>query len=105
MVSTVQPTVPVFQGSGYDTWSIKMMTFLIYEELWELVYKGYVEEELPTDDIGKVRKKDVKALLFIQQGVAESIFHIISKATKSKEAWDALQSQYQNTTKVLRVIS
>ena len=38
---------------------------------------------------------------FIQQAITESIFPQISKATKSKEAWDTLQTKYQSTSLVL----
>ncbi|XP_034686505.1 ankyrin repeat-containing protein At5g02620-like isoform X2 [Vitis riparia] len=100
MVILIQPTIPFFEGNGYDTWSIKMRTLFISEDLWELVDKGYVEEEIPRDAIRDVLKNDAKALFFIQQAITESIFPQISKATKSKEAWDTLQTKYQSTTKV-----
>ncbi|KAL6343148.1 hypothetical protein AAG906_020937 [Vitis piasezkii] len=98
MVIPIQPTIPFFEGNGYDTWSIKMRTLFISEDLWELVDKGYVEEEIPRDAIRDVRKNDAKALFFIQQAISESIFPQISKATKSKEAWDTLQTKYQSTS-------
>lgn len=82
-----------------------MKTLFISEDLWELVVKGYVEEETPTTTIGDVRKRDAKALFFIQQAIGESIFPQISKATKSKEAWDALQTRYHRTIKVLNYIT
>ncbi|XP_010650279.1 protein ACCELERATED CELL DEATH 6 isoform X1 [Vitis vinifera] len=100
MVISIQPTIPFFEGKGYDTWSIKMRTLFISEDLWELVDKGYVEEEIPRDAMRDVRKNDAKALFFIQQAITESIFPQISKATKSKEAWDTLQTKYQSTSLV-----
>ncbi|XP_059592994.1 ankyrin repeat-containing protein ITN1 isoform X3 [Vitis vinifera] len=98
MVISIQPTIPFFEGNGYDTWSIKMRTLFISEDLWELVDKGYVEEEIPRDAMRDVRKNDAKALFFIQQAISESIFPQISKAMKSKEAWDSLQTKYQSTS-------
>ncbi|XP_034686330.1 protein ACCELERATED CELL DEATH 6-like [Vitis riparia] len=77
-----------------------MKTLFISEDLWELVDKGYIEEEIPGDAIRDVRKNDAKALFFIQQAITESIFPQISKATKSKEAWDTLQTKYQTTSLV-----
>ncbi|XP_019075300.1 ankyrin repeat-containing protein ITN1-like [Vitis vinifera] len=100
MVISIQPTVPLFQGNGYDSWSIKMRTLFISEDLWELVDKGYAEEEIPRDAMRDVRKNDAKALFFIQQAITDSIFPQISKATKSKEAWDTLQTKYQSTSLV-----
>ncbi|XP_010650366.2 uncharacterized protein LOC104879383 isoform X2 [Vitis vinifera] len=75
-----------------------MRTLFISEDLWELVDKGYVEEEIPRDAMRDVRKNDAKALFFIQQAISESIFPQISKAMKSKEAWDSLQTKYQSTS-------
>ncbi|XP_059592996.1 ankyrin repeat-containing protein NPR4 isoform X2 [Vitis vinifera] len=100
MVIPIQSIIPCFQGSGYDIWSSKMRTLFISEDLWELVDMGYIEEEISKNAIRDVRKKDAKALFLIQQAIAENIFPQISKATKSKEAWDALQIEYQRTTKV-----
>ena len=81
-----------------------MRTLFISEDLWELVDKGYVEEEIPRDAMRDVRKNDAKALFFIQQAITESIFPQISKATKSKEAWDTLQTKYQSTSLVLALL-
>ena len=78
-----------------------MKTLFIFEDLCELVDKGYAEDDIPRDTIRDVRKKDARALFFIQQAIAESIFPQISKATKSKEAWNALQTKYQSIIKVL----
>ena len=41
------------------------------------------------------KKKDCKALFYIQQNVDNQHFEKISKATRSKEAWDILEN-YQN---------
>lgn len=46
------------------------------------------------------RKKDAKALFFLFQSVHESVFPRIAAATKSKEAWDTLQTAYQGMEKV-----
>ncbi|KAL6342328.1 hypothetical protein AAG906_007542 [Vitis piasezkii] len=90
MVISIQPSIPFLQGNGYDIWSTKMKTLFISQHLWELVDKGYAEEDIPRDTIRDVRKKDARAFIFPQ----------ISKATKSNEAWNALQTKYQSTTKV-----
>ena len=87
-----------------------MKTLLFSEDLWDIVHDGYTM--LPPDhtlsDVEKVklkedRKQDSKALFLIQQGVAESIFSRIISATKSKEAWDLLQQEFQGSTKVQMV--
>ena len=78
-----------------------MRTLFISEDLWELVDKGHVEEEISRDASRDVGKKDARALFIIQQAIAESIFPQISKATTSKEAWDALQTKYRSTIEVI----
>ena len=78
-----------------------MRTLFIFEDLWELVDEGYAEEEMPRDAVKDVRMRDAKAFFLIQQAIAESIFPLISKATKSKEAWDAVQTEYQSTVEVI----
>ncbi|KAK4424684.1 hypothetical protein Salat_1662000 [Sesamum alatum] len=81
-----------------------MKTLFISQDLWELVEKGYNEEGVTADALKDLRKKDAKALFFIQQAIDDAIFSSRTSATtKSKEPWDALRNGYQGTTKVLTV--
>ncbi|TXG64214.1 hypothetical protein EZV62_011208 [Acer yangbiense] len=77
-----------------------MKTLFISQDLWEYVAEGYATKGVAVDVLKDVKKKDAKALFFIQQSVAESIFPRISAATKSKEAWDALKNGYQGNAKL-----
>ncbi|KAL0448186.1 UNVERIFIED_CONTAM: hypothetical protein Slati_1946500 [Sesamum latifolium] len=62
------------------------------------------EEGVAANALKDLKKKDAKALFFIQQAVDNAVFSSrISAATKAKEAWDALRNGYQGTTKVLTV--
>ncbi|GAV88680.1 hypothetical protein CFOL_v3_32102 [Cephalotus follicularis] len=61
-----------------------MMTFFIAQELWQLVENGFAET---TADVRVLRKKDAKAMLVLQQAVAELIFSPIVGATRSRQAW------------------
>ena len=73
--------IPVFDGEGYEIWSKKMKTLFLSQELWDLVeqgYKGFGENSKL--GLRECRKKDAKALYFIQQGVSHSIFPIIMEA-------------------------
>ena len=108
--SLTQPQIPQFKGENYDFWSIKMKTLFSSQDLWDLIEIGYpvpVDQDTYTtwtqaqkDQLKDNKKKDSKALFLIQQAVHESIFPRIAAATKSKEAWDILQSAYQGTNKV-----
>ena len=82
-----------------------MKALFASQGIWELVETGYAE---PTDaaalaaltvaqrdQLKSDRKKDAKALFFLFQSVHESVFPWITAATKSKEAWDILKTDYQ----------
>ncbi|KAK5772832.1 hypothetical protein PVK06_049131 [Gossypium arboreum] len=94
-VNLSQPLVPIFQGINYGVWSTKMKTLFLSQDLWDLVENGYSEEEVAAETLKDIRKRDAKALFFIQQAVDESIFPRIEAVTRSKEAWDTLRMAYQ----------
>ena len=99
-VSLSQPMVPIFKGENYEFWSIKMKTLIKSQDLWDLVEQGYADP----DEEGKLkenRKKDSKALFFIQQALHESVFSRIAAATTSKEAWLILQNEFKGSSKVI----
>ena len=79
--------IPEFNGSDYDYWCIKMMTFLIRKDLWEIVETGYAEPEDWTtlnanDRVSKKesRRKNAQALFHIQIYLDKSLFSIIACA-------------------------
>ena len=102
-ISSSQPLILVFNGEKYEFWSIKMKTLFKSQDLWDLIENGYSE---PDDDEARLKenkKKDSKALFFIQQAVHENIFSRIMGATTSKEAWRILQKEFQGDAKVIAV--
>ena len=102
VVSISQPSIPVFKGDCYEFWSIKMKTLFKSQELWDLVETGYDDP----DEEGRLKenkKKDNKALFFIQQAVHESIFSKIAAVTTAREAWLTLQIPYQGSSRVIIV--
>ena len=101
------PSIPIFEGENYDFWCIKMKTLFISQDVWELVENGYEDydsqENLTNtqkEELKKNRKIDAKALLFIQQGVGNTIFPRIMRASKAKEVWDILLQEFQGDIKV-----
>lgn len=67
-VSISQAALPIFDGEGYEHWSIMMRTLFRSQDLWEFVENGFPEQ----DEEGKLRenrKKDAKALYLIQQAL------------------------------------
>eukprot|EP01018_Ginkgo_biloba_P039433 Gb_15074 [translate_table: standard] len=102
--------IPQFTGENYEYWSIKMKTLPLSQDLWELVEGGFYE---PTDQnalnaltsdqrtqLRDNRKKDNRALFAIQFALDIPIFPRIASMTKSKDAWDTLQTAYQGSDKV-----
>ena len=104
------PQIPQFNGKNYDYWAITMNTLFYSQDIWKSMENGFQEPadaatcnyltQEKNDLLGDNRKKDSKALLYIFQAVHESIFPRNAIATKSKQAWDTLQTAYQGMGKV-----
>ena len=103
-------SVPIFSGEHYDHWCVKMKTIFRSKELWEYVEEGYEEPEA-TDGLNdqqlkslkEHRKKDARALSYIQQGVSPDIFSRIMGADSAMEAWEILQKEFKGNVKVKNV--
>lgn len=87
-----------------------MKTLFASNDLWDLVKNGYedfAEQERVSaaqrNELKEKQKNDAKALFMIQQGLEDTIFPRIMAATTSKEAWDLLQEEYQDTLKIITV--
>ncbi|KAH0724802.1 hypothetical protein KY284_000667 [Solanum tuberosum] len=100
-----QPLIPVFNGEKYKFWSIKMKTLFRSQELWDLIEDGFTEvaqsDAKEEKRLKEIRKKDAKALFFIQQVVHEIIFSRITTATTSRDAWLILKTEFQGSSKVI----
>ena len=82
------------EGVRFERWCVKMKTLLRSQDVWDLVKKGVVE----TDDETR-KKKDAKALYFLQQAVDEDTFTSIEHVTTTKEAWGILKAEFQGDSK------
>lgn len=87
-----------------------MQTFLILQDLWNLVYEGYVEPDVVAfvgltigerKELLETRKKYVKDLFVIQIMIYVTIFPKIAKCKFSKVAWDTLVSSYKGSSRVI----
>ena len=63
---------------------------------------GYQEQDEEAR-LKENKKKDSKALFFIQQAMYETLFSRIAVATTSKQAWTVLQKEFQGSTRVITV--
>lgn len=78
------------------------------QEVSEIMQNGYEDLVVSPSDAQKnaykeAKTKDCKALFYIQQNVHNQHFEKISKATRSKEAWDILENYYTGGDKVKQV--
>jgi len=68
-----------------------MKTMFKSQELWDLVEDWYTKPDpapvQPNQWLRQPRKKDVKALFFIQLALVDEIFVRIVAATTSNQAW------------------
>lgn len=80
-----------------------MQTMLKSQELWEIVENGYVEPVESDRKLRENRKKDAKALFFIQSALDDDIFPRISSTRTAKEAWDTIKHEYFGDKKVIAV--
>ncbi|XP_070018813.1 uncharacterized protein [Nicotiana sylvestris] len=104
--SSSQPLIPIFTGEKYEFWSIKMKTLFKSQGVWELVEVGFVDQASSNKEVKKlkeIKKKDAKALCFIQQAVHDTIFSRIAAATASSQAWKILEKEFQGSAKVITV--
>ncbi|KAG6470941.1 hypothetical protein ZIOFF_072029 [Zingiber officinale] len=80
-----------------------MKTLFRSQNLWDLVEKGFDDEDADKGRLKENRKKDSKALFILQQAIHETIFSRIATASFSKEAWEILQKEFQGSSKVIAV--
>lgn len=105
--------VPVFDGTHYECWSVKMKTFLKAIDLWDVVEteivqpeeissayqkfeEGYASSSSSTASASWIQwmeMKDTTALHMIQNALTFEIFPWIASATSSKEAWEILSAK------------
>lgn len=93
-----QPSVPLFNGEDYDYWNIMMKTLFRFNGLWEVVEKGFTEEEAR---VAENKQNDAHALFLIQQPMHRSMFSTIAAANTAKEAWGTLKIQFQGNPKIM----
>ncbi|XP_004515992.1 uncharacterized protein [Cicer arietinum] len=100
--------LPILDGKNWERWSASMRSLLGSQEVFEIVQDGY--EQLaanPTErqqtTFKDCKKRDCKALFYIQQSVDSNNFDRISKAATSKEAWEILVKYYTGREKAKKM--
>ncbi|CAL2234203.1 unnamed protein product [Prunus armeniaca] len=99
---------PIFNGSNYDFWRIKMCTIFKSHKLWDMVETGFEPvkkedgEALTTAQKLTLEEniaKDAKALGLIHNAVFDDIFPRIALKESAKEAWEILQKEFRGDKK------
>ncbi|GKC32332.1 retrovirus-related pol polyprotein from transposon TNT 1-94 [Tanacetum coccineum] len=108
--ATTAPAIPVFSGTHYHIWAVKMKTYLKSQGLWKIVE---TDESIPAlrenPTVAQLRtyeteslKKD-KALTCLHSGIADQIFTSIMDLETPKAVWDKLQETFEGTDRVKAV--
>ncbi|GJY96945.1 retrovirus-related pol polyprotein from transposon TNT 1-94, partial [Tanacetum coccineum] len=108
--ATTAPAIPVFSGTHYHIWAVKMKTYLKSQGLWKVVE---TDESTPAlgenPTVAQLRtyeteslKKD-KALTCLHSGIADQIFTSIMDLETPKAVWDKLQETFEGTDRVKAV--
>ncbi|KAB2619895.1 hypothetical protein D8674_037461 [Pyrus ussuriensis x Pyrus communis] len=89
MAAIVVPTV--LNRKNYVDWSSRIKSYLLAEDLWDVVegsYRPPVREGECDNEAWK--KKNVKALYAIQSSCGDDTYQLVKTETKAKQAWDTL---------------
>ncbi|XP_026428273.1 ABC transporter H family member 2-like [Papaver somniferum] len=87
-----------------------MENIFSYQEVWDIINTGYVEpaagDEFTTAEqttLTENRKKNLKAIYILHQGIHESIMDRVVYIKEVKKAWDSLTRYYKGSDKVKKV--
>ena len=98
---------PVFDGTNYQVWAVRMEAYLDANDLWEAVEQVYEVPPLPDNPTvaqiknqkeRKQRKSKARASLFA--AVSFTIFIRIMTKKTAQEIWDFLKQEYEGNERV-----
>ncbi|KAG6511143.1 hypothetical protein ZIOFF_029198 [Zingiber officinale] len=97
--------VPIFEGEYYEYWNSQMETFFESVDLWEVINGELTPPDEGDENFAKLqkefKKKDAKALRYIQQGIGKTIFPRIFGVKSALEAWEILRLEFEGTEKTI----
>ena len=97
---------PYFDSNNYAFWKVRMRAFLcsIDNTVWDVVEVGWTRSEAAKSTWDKAAlaaaNANSKVLNAIFCGVSPDEFHRISRITIAKDAWEILETTYEETKKV-----
>ncbi|KAM5575594.1 hypothetical protein ABKV19_014512, partial [Rosa sericea] len=85
--------VEVLNRNNFKKWRLRVKTYLLAEDLWEIVEAVTEPAKLEDDEVEykSWRKKNAKALCAIQNSCGLEMFNFISEIETAKNAWEALE--------------
>jgi hypothetical protein len=102
MSYTVAPnSLPVFDGSNYTFWKIRMKAYLKSVDVWHIVESGWINPNKAIAEFSKDEKSassaNDKALHAIYTSLCHEEFGRISRYVIAKEAWETLEITYEGS--------
>ena len=103
-----QTSFPILDGKNWDKLCIQMRVMFGYQDFLDVVMNEVANLQPNATDAQKKihlehKKKDCKALFFIDQTVDSGIFEKIARASIAKEAWEILDKSYKGVKKIKKV--
>ncbi|CAL8118552.1 unnamed protein product [Prunus armeniaca] len=88
--------VELLDSSNYVDWSVWVKTYLLAQDLWDVVEQDEEEEEEESDDNFKAwREKNATALHAIQISCGREASSLIRNTSSAKRAWDTLAENFK----------
>ncbi|CAB4268864.1 unnamed protein product [Prunus armeniaca] len=95
-VSADAAVVELLDSSNYVDWSVWVKTYLLAQDLWDVVEQDEEEEEEESDDNFKAwREKNATALHTIQISCGREASSLIRNTSSAKRAWDTLAENFK----------
>ena len=95
---------PLFNGTNYPNWKIKMMIWLEGHELWEVTEATFVKPTKPVAERTKGDKEliklNAKAMTAFHCALDSNEFNRISQCKSANEIWHVLEVTHEGTSKV-----
>ncbi|KAK9930435.1 hypothetical protein M0R45_027472 [Rubus argutus] len=81
----------VLNRHNYKNWRSRVKTYLLAEDLWEVIIQAMTEPAKHDDEYKAWAKKNAKALYAIQNSCGPEMFPFIRETETAKSAWEALE--------------
>ncbi|XP_074337504.1 uncharacterized protein LOC141674700 [Apium graveolens] len=110
-------SIPLFKGDHYNSWAIKMKSYLKAMSLWEAIESDESDVEptlLPQNPtVAQIKKRDeevareAKALSCLHSAVSEEIFTTIMSCDTPKEACTKIKEEFEGNqqTKLMQILN